>query len=146
MESIKDKAIVNFKSGLNCAQSVLLAYTGKYGIDDHLALGLACGFGGGMGRLQKTCGAVTGAFMVLGAYNCSKYADNKERKAKTYAMVQDFHTRFKNIYETSDCIDLLKCDLNTEEGRKFHAENNQHELVCEKCIGDAIKLIDEIIG
>jgi C_GCAxxG_C_C family probable redox protein len=146
MDTHADKAIANFRSGLNCAQSVLLAYSGKFNIDDRLALGLACGFGGGMGRLQKTCGLVTGAFMVFGAYNCSKYEDNKERKAKTYTMVQDFDKRFKALYGTDDCMDLLQYDLNTEEGQRIVAEKNLHELICEKCMREAIRIIDEMVG
>jgi C_GCAxxG_C_C family probable redox protein len=62
MEKKEDKAIGLFKSGLNCAQSVLTAYAEELDFDKNLALSISCGFGGGMGRLQETCGAVTGSF------------------------------------------------------------------------------------
>lgn len=70
MKVIEEKAIVSFKAGLNCAQAVLTAYADDLSFDNNLALSVSCGFGGGMGRLQQTCGAVTGSFMVLGIYNC----------------------------------------------------------------------------
>src|SRR4030042_5654662 len=145
MKSTRDKAIENFKSGLNCAQAVITAFSDEMKIDRSLALSMACGFGGGMGRLQETCGAVTGSYMVMGVYNCRKYTDNKERKDKTYAMVQEFSRRFKDIYGSTDCSELLKCDLKTAEGQQYLKEHNLHEAVCEKCIIDSIKIIGEIM-
>ena len=144
--SIKEeKAIESFRSGLNCSQSVLHAYANEMKVDNEFALSISCGFGGGMGRLQETCGAVTGAFMVLGIYNCKKFTDNKDRKEKTYAMIQRFSRKFKSFHGVIDCKTLIKADLNTEEGRKYVADNNLHEKVCERCIADAIGIVDELI-
>lgn len=140
----KEKALNSFHSGLNCAQAVLAAYTETYKIDSSLALSIATGFGGGMGRLQETCGAVTGAFMVLGVHNCKKYSDNADRKANTYAMVQEFDRKFKAIHHTTSCKTLLGCDLKTEEGQRMHKELNQHETVCSKCISDAVSIVEEL--
>mgnify|MGYP001171529577 CR=1 FL=1 len=98
-----------------------------------------------MGRLQKTCGAVTGAFMVLGIYNCKKYFTNKERKEYTYAMIQEFNERFQEIHSTCDCGALLNCNLNTEEGRAFARDNNLFEKRCEAFIRDAIVIMEELM-
>ena len=74
MNTTKDKAIQSFQSGMNCAQAVVTAYADRLKFDPDLAAGLSCGFGGGMGRLQQTCGALTGAFMVLGIHNSRLYS------------------------------------------------------------------------
>jgi C_GCAxxG_C_C family probable redox protein len=145
MKSKQDKAISSFRSGLNCAQSVVTAYSDSLNFDKNLALGISCGFGGGMGRLQETCGAATGSFMVLGIYNCNLYADNKERKEKTYAMVQKFSKEFKDIHGVMDCKSLLNCDLKTEDGHRFAVENKLFDTICEKCITDSIGIIDGLI-
>lgn len=50
----------------NCAQAILSTYCEAFGLERNLALRLAQGFGGGMAHMGKTCGAVTGAYMVLG--------------------------------------------------------------------------------
>jgi C_GCAxxG_C_C family probable redox protein len=141
---IEEKAIVSFKSGLNCAQAVLTAYSEEMNFDKKLALSIACGFGGGMGRLQETCGAVTGSYMVLGVYNFKKFTDNRDRKEKTYDMIQQFSRKFKQINGTTDCITLLKCDLKTEEGHRYAKDNNLFETVCEKCISDSISIIGDL--
>jgi C_GCAxxG_C_C family probable redox protein len=113
--------------------------------DRNLALSMSCGFGGGMGRLQETCGAATGAFMILGIDTCKKYSDYKERKEVTYAGIQKFSEKFKAIHGTMNCKSLINCDLRTEEGHRYLKENNLSETVCEKCITDAIKITEEII-
>jgi C_GCAxxG_C_C family probable redox protein len=46
-----------------------------------MALKIASGFGGGMGRLAETCGAVTGAFMVLGLKYGSAASDREAKEA-----------------------------------------------------------------
>ena len=145
MKLNEDKVIDSFKSGLNCAQAVLTGYSDDLSFDNSLALNISCGFGGGMGRLQETCGAVTGSFMVLGIFNGKKYADNTDKKEVTYSMIQSFSEKFKSIHGTTDCRSLLKCDLRTEEGQRFAKENNLFETLCEKCITDSIRIIEELI-
>jgi len=145
MEYIEEKAIRTFRSGLNCAQAVITAYSEEMKFDNNLALSVSVGFGGGMGRLQKTCGAVTGSFMVLGIHNCKKLSDNKDRKEATYLMIQKFSQEFKLINGTTDCLELLKCDLKTEEGNLFAKENNLFGTVCEKCISDSVRTINKLI-
>ena len=145
MKSLEETAVQAHRSGLNCAQAVVTTYSEKLNFDANLALSLSCGFGGGMGRLQETCGAVTGSFMVLGIYNSKKYTDNKERKDKTYAMVRKFSDKFKLIHHSTDCSTLLNCDLKTPEGQQFYNDHNLDELVCNKCIGDSVRIIEELI-
>jgi C_GCAxxG_C_C family probable redox protein len=145
-EIIEKKAISAFRAGLNCSQAVLTAYSDEMKFDENLALSVSCGFGGGMGRLQQTCGAVTGSFMVLGIHNCKIFTDNKERKEATYAMVQKFSERFKQINGTTDCLSLLNVDLRTEEGHNKAIENNLFGTVCEKCISDSIGIIDDLLN
>jgi C_GCAxxG_C_C family probable redox protein len=61
-----DRAVLLFDEGYSCAQAVLLAFSPSFGLDESTAKLISSTFGGGMGRLRLTCGAVTGAFMVLG--------------------------------------------------------------------------------
>lgn len=139
MKQTEEKAIRSFRSGLNCAQAVLTAYSEDLSFDSNLALSISCGFGGGMGRLQETCGAVTGSFMVLGIHNCKKHSENKIRKEETYSMIQQFSDRFKSKFGTINCKSLLKCDLKTEEGQQYLNEHNLVEDVCEKCIIESVR-------
>jgi C_GCAxxG_C_C family probable redox protein len=144
MKTKVEQAIHSFSADLNCAQSVMTAYAEELKIDPEMALSVSCGFGGGMGRLQETCGAVTGAFMVLGINNCKRYKDNKDNKEKTYEMIQEFSDKFKSLHGTMNCRSLLNCDLRTEEGQRYLKEHKLHETICEKCVSDSIKIIEEL--
>jgi len=50
----------------NCCQSVLLAFADKIDIPREQLFSLASAFGGGMGGMQATCGALCGAALVIG--------------------------------------------------------------------------------
>jgi C_GCAxxG_C_C family probable redox protein len=145
MKKREEKAIGIFRSGLNCAQAVLTAYADDLNINSDLAVNISCGFGGGMGRLQETCGAVTGSYMVLGIFNGNKYSDNKDKKEVTYSMIQKFSERFKSFNGTTDCKSLIKCDLKTEEGQRYAKENKLFDTICEKCISDSLIIIEDLI-
>ena len=70
------------------------AFTQELGLDEKTALKLSLPFGGGIGRLRETCGAVSGMLMALGL----KYAQadaSPEHKAQMYARVQELVRRFK---------------------------------------------------
>ncbi|NTU86942.1 MAG: C_GCAxxG_C_C family protein, partial [Chlorobiaceae bacterium] len=62
-----ERAVSIFSEGYNCAQSVLFSFSDDLGIAGDTALKIASGFGGGIGRMQEVCGAVTGGVMVIGA-------------------------------------------------------------------------------
>jgi C_GCAxxG_C_C family probable redox protein len=145
MNKRTEKAISGFRSGLNCAQAVLTAYSDELNLDQSMAINISSGFGAGMGRLQETCGAVTGSYMVLGIYNGKKYPDNKVKKEVTYSMIQKFTADFKEMNTTSNCKSLLNCDLKTEEGQLFAKENNLFGTICEKCIIDSISILDKLV-
>ena len=145
MKLKEEIAVEVFRSGLNCAQSVVVSFADELDFDRNLGLSISCGFGGGMGRLQETCGAVTGAFMILGTHTCNKLSDSKQRKEVTYAGIQEFSEKFKAIHGTMNCKSLINCDLRTEEGHRYLKEHNLSETVCEKCIIDSIRIIEEII-
>lgn len=145
MENIEENAILNFRAGLNCAQAVVAAYSGKLGYDKELAVGISAGFGGGMGRLQETCGVVTGAFMVIGIFNSQLYPDNLTRKENSYAMVQEFNSRFTAVHKSNQCRELINCDLSTPEGRAVAKEKHIHETICEGCMATSIRILNDLL-
>jgi len=145
MSKLQNNAAEYFKSGFNCAQSVLATYANRFNIDEEVSRRISCGFGGGMGKLQETCGAVTGAIMVIGLCNCEKFEDNDDRKSHTYSMVREFDTMFKEIYGTTNCKSIIKTDINTEEGYKFAVDNKLFDRVCAKCVTDTVNILEDIL-
>lgn len=136
-------AIQQFKSGYNCAQSVVSAFARDLGIEENTAIRIASGFGGGMGRQQLTCGALTGAYMVIGYLHGMHAPDDDLANEKAAQMIQKFTSDFKGKYGHADCFSLIGVDLNTEEGKKEAEEKNLYELKCEKFILEIVEMLEQ---
>ncbi len=140
-----EQAVEKFSKGFNCSQAVFSTYAPLYGIDEKEALKIATGFGGGMARLQEVCGAVTGAFMVIGTKHGVTDSADRPGVGKTYRGVQTFAERFRELHGTILCRELLGgIDLNTEDGQKVLKEKNLSKTVCDHCVRDAAILLEEI--
>jgi C_GCAxxG_C_C family probable redox protein len=105
---------------------------------------MAAGFGGGMGKRQETCGAVTGAIMVLGMMKGEEVNNNDELKAAAYGSVKDLTRDFVASYKTTRCRDLIGCDLNTPEGAAKYEEEKIMENVCAGCVEKAVQIVETL--
>lgn len=133
-----------FLTGYNCAQSVVLSFADDLKFSKELAQKMAAGFGGGLGKQQKTCGAITGAIMVLGILKGEQVNNNDELKSQAYGSVNELIREFVAEYKTTECIDLIGCDLNTPEGSEKFKEENVMENVCAGCVQKAVKIVEAI--
>jgi C_GCAxxG_C_C family probable redox protein len=139
-----EKALSNFKSHYNCSQSVFAAYSEKFGIKESDAFKVAMGFGGGIGRTQDICGALTGAVMVIGC----KYYDEKDiarSKDIVYAKTKELILKFKKINKSEDCLNLTGVDFSKEGGFEMFTTLNIHENKCNGYIKDVCNTLDEIL-
>lgn len=139
----KNTALDFFEEGNNCAQSVLMTFAPDLTVDKDVAGSLTSGFGAGMGRLHKTCGAVTGSFMVIGRYYSIKLNDPDERGIKTNEKIQQLEADFSKEFKSTNCGELIQLDLKTEEGRKKFDEENIKENICNKCVAYCVEWIEE---
>jgi C_GCAxxG_C_C family probable redox protein len=133
-----------FLSGYNCAQSILLSFADDLKFSKELAQKMAAGFGGGMGKQQETCGAVTGAIMVLGMMKGEEVNNNDELKSAAYGGVKELTRSFVASYKTTRCRDLIGCDLNTLEGAAKYKEEKIMENVCAGCVEKAVQIVEDI--
>ena len=128
-------AVACFNEGFNCSQAILSTYCEALGLNRETALKLACGLGAGMGRLQETCGAVSGAYLVIGL----KCGNDKE---KIYALVREFARRFEARNKTANCRALLGVDLISGDKQ---AATERVKRVCPKMVQDAAKILESIL-
>ena len=103
-----DKACELFAGGLNCAQSVFVAFTDVTGMDRDLAMRLSSSFGGGMGRMREVCGACSAMFMVAGVLYGPDESFSHEDKTQHYKRIQELAANFKEKHGTIICRELLK--------------------------------------
>lgn len=97
-----------FRQGYNCSQSVVGAFHEEMGLPLETALRLSSSFGGGMGGLRGTCGAVTGMFLVAGMlFGYDSSTDDDVKKAH-YARIRQLAADFTKQHDTIVCRELLQ--------------------------------------
>jgi C_GCAxxG_C_C family probable redox protein len=142
MSSVSDATRL-FIDGFACSQAILSVYGHPLGLPRKTAMQIAAGFAGGM-RLGETCGAVTGAFMVLGLRYASENCDTAAGRAEVYANVVEFAKRFQGINGTISCRELLGCDISTPEGMKKAQEQNLFKTTCVKMVEDSAMILETL--
>ncbi len=134
-----------FREGCNCAQAVLASCGQARGISREMAFRVAQGFGGGMCH-GETCGALTGAIMVIGLKHTRLTpADGQERQQANQLvrrLVEEFRARNKSII----CRNLLACDVSTPQGHDEFLKSGRRETVCAKMVHDAAQIVDELLA
>lgn len=122
METRKDLAAQK-KKVCNCAQAVIATYADLAGIDEETAMALGSAFGSGMGNMEGTCGALTGAAIVLGLVK----RDKIQARKSMIKIMNDFHDR----NGATQCRMLKGVDT----GRVLRE--------CEDCVADAAELLEQ---
>ena len=102
----------------NCCQSVVVPFAEKAGISAETAYACGANFGAGMG-IAATCGAITGALMVLGL--CG--VDDPSVSAEFFRRVKAKHEGCTN------CADLLRINKEKGTSKKEHCDGMVFELV-----------------
>jgi C_GCAxxG_C_C family probable redox protein len=141
----KARALKRFnEQGGNCSQAVLAAFGPVHGLDETVCLRVAACFGAGIGRMGLTCGAATGACMVLGLRHGHEMADPQTGRDKVYGRVQEFARRFRARFGQLDCAALTGCDMLTPEGRKSFTERGLHKGLCASLVAGAVEILEEM--
>ncbi len=136
------RAVALYKEGLNSCQSVLGAFRDELGIDESTAMKMGAGFGAGIGTMQKTCGALTGALMVLG---CRHFDAESvfESKQTMFDETQKLLLRFHRKFGSTECYSLLKIDFHKPGGLQKAREERIFETHCQRYIREVCSFLEE---
>ena len=140
-----ETAVQRFREGFTCSQAVLSAYADDFDLPPKLALRVAAPFGGGIARTGETCGAVTGALMVLGLQFGATVATDKETKERMHSIAQDFLAQFKRRRGSVLCRELLGHDISTPEGWQKVQELGLNTDLCPRLVAEAAQLAGEML-
>ncbi len=140
-----DKAVELFKGGFSCSQAMLTAFAPEFNMDDITALKVASAFGGGMAHTGETCGAVTGAFMVIGLKYGRTKVDDTDAKEKVYRLSAQFISKFRMKHSSIICKEILGHDISTEQGQQQISENELGKTICPDLVQTAAEILEEII-
>ncbi len=139
------RAVEVFKEGFSCSQAVLEAFCEDLGMDRDTALKISQSFGGGMAHMGETCGAVTGALMVIGLQYGRTKAEDTEAKEQTYTTVHEFIKRFKAKYDSIICKEILGYDVSKDEEFKEAQEEEVFQTICPKFVQSAAEICKDLL-
>ncbi len=139
-----DKAVENFLGGYNCSQSVVAAMCEDLGMSEEMGLMVSEGFGGGMGRMRETCGAVTGMFMLAGLKMSKAMPNDMDTRKAIYAKVQEMAAEFKERMGSINCAELLGAALPKDTGATPTERNDEfyRKRSCTECVRVAAEIAD----
>jgi C_GCAxxG_C_C family probable redox protein len=131
--------------GFNCSQAVFSTLAESLGFDLSLARKIASPFGGGIGRMGETCGAVSGALMALGLQFGFSEPD-PQAKERVYALAREFMRRFQERYGAVACKVLIGVELSTPEGLKKAREQDVFNKKCSQFIAGAVEIAEQMLS
>jgi C_GCAxxG_C_C family probable redox protein len=96
--------------GFNCAESAMRGVCYAQGIElPDVALKMATPFGGGIGRSEDACGAMTGSVLGIGA--AIGRTDAKGNKTLSYEAARELTSQFERRFNSTQCKILNKGDF-----------------------------------
>lgn len=145
MMNKEQQAVSLFASGLLCSQSVIKVFAPQFNLDLGTAVRLAAPFGGGTARRGETCGAVNGAFMVLGLGYGHTSGIDEQSKERTYSKVNEFISTFETRHGSIQCSELLNCDISTTNGLQAAYDAGLFQNRCPKFVEDAVEIVNQLL-
>lgn len=133
MEERIEKALENHSKGYNCAQAVACAFCDLVSMNENTLFKITEGFGAGMGGMQCTCGAISGAIALAGLKESSGDTDNPTTKGKTYKLSKEIVEEFREKNSSVICRELKGIDT------------NKVLRSCDGCIEDAAKIAYKVL-
>lgn len=131
MDRVKE-ALERHAMGYNCCQAVACSFAEALGYPEDVVFRMGEGFGAGMGGMQCTCGAVSGAVMTAGMKN-STGKDLPKSKGQTYQLSKTLAEKFQEKNGSVIC-----CEIKGLTG-------GQVLRSCDGCIEDAVRLAEEVL-
>ena len=147
MEDRIELAVSLFKEGYNCSQAVVAAYADMYGFTREQALKMAASFGGGIGRMRKTCGAACGLFMLAGLETGCTDGKDREGKEANYKVVQALAEEFKKRNGSITCAELLGLEKSASTPTTPEARTTEYykKRPCVKMVEEAARIWSEYL-
>ena len=143
-----EKAKEYFLQGYACSQAVALAFSDCIGLEEDVIKKIMLPFGGGVGRLRLTCGAISGMAAVIGMLFVD--AENSpENKKKTYALTQELCAKFKEEYGSYICGELLAgSNVKVEVGGEAEPRTKEYykKRSCADMVAFTAKILEDYLA
>lgn len=143
-ETRVEHAVSRFKASMNCSQAVVETFAPTMEMSVLTARRISAAFAGGM-AIGAECGAVTGAFMVIGM----KYGKTKDRDMqadeRTFAKLAEFIDQFQARHGQILCSALLETDMATSKGIEEAKRKGHFTRRCPLFVASAVEILEKLL-
>jgi len=140
-----DKAFETFHSGFNCAQSVFSSFANDFQLPENMALKISAGLGAGIGNKGSVCGAVLGAYMVLGLKHGRENTEDLEAKEILSSKMKQFDELFLQNHSSVYCRELLQGDVSDATDRDKIVKKGLFKKACPVFVFTASEIVQDLI-
>ena len=119
------------RKGYNCSQSVAVACADLVDVPKETLFKATEGYGFGMGTMDGTCGALTGALLIAGLKNSTGNLESPKSKGATMKISKAMLTSFREKSGAIICRDLKGVDT----GKMICS--------CPDCIKHGVEVVEE---
>ncbi len=133
-----------FMQGIDCSQVVTGQFAKQMQMNQDQARKVSACFGGGM-MCGETCGAVTGALMVIGmVYGHSREGDQEQKNVMAEKTAQ-FRKMFLEKYPSSMCREILGHDISKPGEMEKVMEKGLLFDLCPEVVENTIEILEKIL-
>ena len=133
MKTRVEETITRHNKGYNCAQAVACTYCDLVCVDEETMFKMTEALGLGMGGMQGTCGAVTGACVLAGVKASTGNLEQPNSKMDSYQLAREISNQFQEQNGSLVCKELKGVDT----GKVLRS--------CQDCIRDAAGLVEQVL-
>lgn len=123
--------------GYNCSQIVVLYFSEKYNLNTSQFKLASQAFESGMFNAD-ICGAISGAYMILGL----EFGD--EGRPTLKSKVLEFTNKFIEIIGYKKCKDILNVDISDDQILEIAKNDGTIASNCPRCIEVAISILEDM--
>ena len=133
MNTRVEETVKRHDIGYNCAQAVACTYCDLVGVDEELMFRLTEALGAGMGGLEGTCGALSGACVLAGMKASTGNLEKPNSKAASYKLSKEILNLFKEQNGSVVCKEIKGVGT----GKVLRS--------CNDCIKDAAAIAEQVL-
>ena len=133
MQTRVEETLKRHDRGFNCAQSVACTYCDLVGVDEEIMFRVTEAFGAGMGGMEGTCGAVSGACVLAGMKASTGNLEKPNSKAVSHQLAKEILKRFKEQNGSVVCKEIKGVGT----GKVLRS--------CNDCIKDAAAIAEQVL-
>ena len=133
MNTRVEETVKRHDIGYNCAQAVACTYCDLVGVDEEMMFRVTEAFGAGMGGMEGTCGAVSGACVLAGMKASTGNLEKPNSKAVSHQLAKEILRRFKEQNGSVVCKEIKGVGT----GKVLRS--------CNDCIKDAAAIAEQVL-